>query len=767
MSLPEPIVPLTGGCTVIFNNTLYAYSKAGFQSLGLEEGASWKKLHSGKSVDGGVCVGSTPKDTATAGLFIVGGKSSQADYPGLQKFTYATGKWETITPQVTVTKDRVYHSATYLNSTESLLVYAGSTDGSPHLSQQTFTIGTSEPYGVLAYQSDITPPGVAPLLLPWSETQAAMIGGNSWNTQVMLFDTTVDANGVTGSWIDSGITLAEPLPKDTSAIKAAIVQADDGSKHLYTFDLTTVPNMVNRTVLVDANGAPVVLSAPVKSGTAGTEEKEDEKAAISQRDLFANNWPAYNATFAPKSKRTEYSIATDSKGLVVMSGGNEGESLCLFNARANTWEDPTAVLGVESISIQSTPTAASTSKSSSTSSSASSSTSTSSAITSVTSTAATTSTTAAAAVPAASSRTALPPTTVLGIALGSIFGAALLLAIILLWLKRRQRRQSFIEVGHARRASGIPEKDLFHEDSAKASGGYFRGHNQKESQSSFSSMAIFLGKSQKPAIHRKGSNETRRISSSSTYSKDIKQTISRPQPQMSSQPAFLAQTEKVRVPPESAQPKARSRPTGDPDSAMRRSSGWNRYWSGGSASLGGFDGNDKSRRNTEVSNESSHYSDVRRTQDSATVPPLQVATEGRPSFHFVNSGSPTVSQYSSKFGEGLSGQIERPISAVSSLSSSGYSSGIPPSVHEAWDPTIQQKPWGSDRAPSSAYSSGIGSESPYTAGLGAPAPSRPPMNVGMSRQPQLAVASMSTDMSWLNLGENDRSTNNNNNRSFR
>ncbi len=43
-----------------------------------------------------------------------------------------------------------------------------------------------EPYGVLAFQSDISPPGVAPLLLPWSETQAALIGGNSWNTQVML-----------------------------------------------------------------------------------------------------------------------------------------------------------------------------------------------------------------------------------------------------------------------------------------------------------------------------------------------------------------------------------------------------------------------------------------------------------------------------------------------------------------------------------------------------------------------------------------------------
>ncbi|KAI8954269.1 hypothetical protein F4801DRAFT_575661 [Xylaria longipes] len=747
MSLPEPPVTLAGGCTVIFNNTLYSYSGAGFQSLKLDEGAEWKKLSGGKSVNGGVCVGSTPKDPSAAGLFIVGGKSSQADYPGLQKFTYSTGKWTTITPQVTVTKDRVYHSATYLNSTESLLVYAGTTDGSSNLSQQTFTIGTSEPYGVLAFKSEISSPGVAPILLPWSETQAALIGGNSWNTQVMLFDTTVDTNGIAGSWIDSGITLAEPLPKNSTAVKGAIIQADDGSKHLYTFDLTTLPNTVNRTVLIDANGAPVVLSAPVKPTFAKKVGKENAETPINERDLLANNWPSYNSTFVPKSTRTDYSIATDPSGLVVMSGGDNDDILCMFNAKANSWEDATAVLGAKSLSIQSTPSAASTSTSSSSSTS------------SATSAASTTSAPPPAAVHA-SSKSGLPPTTVLGIALGSIFGVALLLALILVLLKRRQRRQSFVETGHARRASGIPEKDFFHEDVAKTSGGYFRGHTQQDSQSSFSSMAIF-GKSQKPAIQRKGSSEKKRISSGTVYSKDIKQTISRPQPQMSTQPAFLSQPPTIAIPHESAQPKPRTRPTVDQDNALRRSSGWNRYWSGGSTSIIGFGGSSKSRRDTEVSDESSRYSDVHRmTQDSATVPPLQVSTNGRPSFHHVNSGSPTVSQYDPKFSEGLSGQIERPVSAVSSLSSSGYSSGIPPSVHEAWDPTMPKKPWGSDRAPSSAYSNSTISENLYTTGLRAPSANQGPVAMGVSRQPQLAVASISTDMSWLNLGDNDRSAGN-------
>ncbi|KAI0193314.1 pre-mRNA splicing factor CLF1 [Xylaria flabelliformis] len=753
MSLPEPPVTLAGGCTVIYNNTLYSYSEAGFQSLQLDEGAAWKKLPSGQSVNGAVCVGSTPKDPSVAGLFVVGGKSSQADYTGLQKFTYSTGKWETITPQVTVTKDRVYHSATYLNSTESLLVYAGTTDGTPNLSQQTFTIGTSKPYGVLAFQSDISSPGVAPILLPWSETQAALIGGNSWNTQVMLFDATVNVNGILGSWINSGVTLAEPLPKNSSEVKAAIIRADDGSKHLYTFDLTTLPNMVNRTVLIDANGAPVVMSAPVKPTLVKDVGKGNAEVPINERNLLATNWPPYNSTFAPNSTRTDYSIATDPNGLVVMSGGSNSDILCMFNAKANTWEDAMSVLGVESLSIQSTPLAPSTSTTSSPSTSSTSSSS------STISAASTTSAPPPAAVPASStsSKPGLPPTTVLGIALGSIFGVALLLALTLLFLKRRQRRQSFMETGHARRASGIPEKDFFHEDSAKASGGYFRGHNQQDSQTSFSSLGIFMGKSQKPAVQRKGSSEKKRISSGSVYSKDIKHTISRPQPQMSSQPAFLSQPPAIAIPPESAQPKPRERPAGDQDSAMRRSSGWNRYWSGGSNSIIGFGGGSKSRPDTEVSDESSRYSDMNRmTQDSATVPPLQVNTNGRPSFHHVNSGSPTVSQYDLKIREGLSGQIERPISAVSSVSSSGYSSGIPPSVHEAWDPTAPKKPWGSERAPSSAYSTSTISENLYTTGLGAPSANRAPSGMGVSRQPQLAVASISTDMSWLNLGENDK-----------
>ncbi|KAI1341466.1 hypothetical protein F5Y15DRAFT_357147 [Xylariaceae sp. FL0016] len=718
MSLPQPPVSLTGSCTVIYNNTLYSYSEAGFESLALEEGAEWKKLSSGVSVEGGVCVGSTPTDSSTAGLFVVGGEASDSEYKGLQKFTYSTGKWESIEPTVNVTEGRRYHSATYINGTDSILMYSGSTDGNPNLSSQTFTITASAPYTVLAFQSTLSPPGVAPILLPWSETQAVMIGGNPTNTKVMLFDAAASE-----VWSDSGTTLAEPLPKNTTIVKAAIIKADDASKHLYTFDLTTIPNTVNRTVLIDGSGAPVTNSAPLKK-------------SVSNRDLSADQWPQYDGTLAPNATRSDYSVATDSTGLVVMSGGNEDDVLCMFNARENSWQNATAMLTraeEDSFGITSTPSTSSTAPSAAATSA--------------------TSTEGAAAKDMSDNGAGIQPTTILGIVLGIIFGIAIILVVFLLLIKRQRRKQNFAEVGHARRASGFDdEKNYFHEDIAPASG--FKGHNQQESAGSFSSMAILMGNVKTPALQRKGSNDTKRSSVSSIFNKQFKSTIGRPQPQLQPEPDFLRDN-KLTPPPNTLQPKPRAGPHGDQEDSMRRSSGWNRYWSGGSAlNILGFGNNGNSRRETDVSEQSgSHYSDMNRmTQDSATVPPLHV--DGRPGFHRVNSGSPTVSQYNPRIREGMSAEIERPVSAVSAISSSGYTSGIPPSIPDDWNPTPAKKPWGTDRAPSGAYSEvTVAPSSGYPTALGAPNTSRPP--TGVSRQPQLAMASVTSDMSWLNLGDND------------
>ncbi|KAI1395980.1 hypothetical protein F4819DRAFT_156530 [Hypoxylon fuscum] len=731
MSLPQPPVSLTGACSVIFNNTLYSYSADGFESIALEEGAEWKTLKDGQSVEGGVCIGSTPKDSSAAGFFVVGGKSTSSDYPGLQKYTYSTGKWETITPETPVTKDRQWHSATYINSSDTILIYSGSMDGEPNLSSQTFTIKATEPHSVLAFQSTLSPPGIAPILLPWTESQAVMIGGNPTNTKVMLFDT--------NSWSDSGISLAEPITKNTTDVKAVLVTGDDGSKHLYTFDLTTSPNTVNRTMLLDERAAPIANAAPVAAS--GTTRRLVE-GEVEKRALTATEWPKYNSTLAPEATRSGYSIASDSNGLVVMTGGNDDEILCMFDAKANGWKNATEVFGAQKVfSIESTP--------SSTSSSVPSSTSAPS-ITSTATPAATT-TAAAAAAPASNSDYALPPTTLLGVVLGTIFGVAIILLAILFWIKHR-KRQNHLETGHARRASGIPdEKDFFREDVAKASGGQFRGHVPQDSAGSFSSMAILMGKVQKPPIQRKASNDTRRSSLSSIFNKQFKSTIGRPQLVSPEPELSLADEKGVSFAANSNDPKPRPRPAVErsEDDGMRRSSGWNRYWSGGSAlSVLGFGTNGNSKRETQASEQSSFYSEGkhRMTQDSATVPALRV--EGRPELNRVITGSPTVSQYNPQTTQGMTAQIERPVSATSS---SGYSSGIPASVRDTWDPTMATKKWGNERAPSSAYSNSI-----YQTGLGPPGTSRPPTGAptGVSTQPQLAMASKSNDLSWLNLGEN-------------
>jgi hypothetical protein len=67
------------------------------------------------------------------------------------------------------------------------------------------------------------------------------------------------------------------------------------------------------------------------------------------------------------------------------------------------------------------------------------------------------------------------------------------------------------------------------------------------------------------------------------------------------------------------------------------------------------------------------------------------------------------------------------------------------SVNEMWENRNTEKPWGTDRAPSSIY------QHSKAESTSAPAPAS-----GVSQQPQLAMAAKSSDMSWLNLGEQTR-----------
>jgi len=332
MPIPIPQIAIEEACSVIYGNTLYSYSPKAFQSLALEEDALWLSLAGGVSVTGGVCVKSTPKDKPdAAALYIVGGVSNSTEYEGLQRFTFATGKWETIRPTVPVTQNRVYHGAVYLNASDSILVYAGNQDGNKMFSSQTFTIKASEPYPVLAYES-IAPPAISPKLIPWSETEALYIGGSDANTKAMLFSS---AN----AWVDSKASLAEPLD-GTAAI---VIDGDDGSKMLYTFDMSVAPNQVNRTVLVDGNGQPITSSKPIFM-------TRDLVSGAGAGKLTAANWPTYNSTLAPSSTRADYSVARDEDGLVVISGGNKDDVLCMFTAKENCWVNATAKLVSKSAS---------------------------------------------------------------------------------------------------------------------------------------------------------------------------------------------------------------------------------------------------------------------------------------------------------------------------------------------------------------------------------------------------------------------------------
>lgn len=718
-------------------------------SLPLEKDAEWKKLATGEKVSGGVCVGTD------SGLFVVGGTSDSDSYTGLQKFTYGDGKWSTVALPNPVTKNLKYHGAAYLKSTDRIFVYAGSKDGTQTATSEGWVIGASEPHTVLA--AGPTVPATNPILIPWSNTDVCFVGGSDSNTAVSWYNPD-------GGWRLSGTTLSEPIP---SSMRAVLVPGDDGSVSLYVFDLTASPNKVRRHLIWTADNKPVTVSE-----------------ALTKRDGSENGWPVYNATLAPKEARSnDYTVAQDSNGKVVFVGGSDKLPVAMFDGKENAWLDSVKVLGSESqkkllaettssSKTSATKTSTSTKSTSTVTSSTESSTSdssTSDSSTFVTSTAtATDSSTGSWTLSESSTATStdivpvggatqsgnpgLNSSAILGITLGTILGFLAVLIVVLLLLRRRkQTRQPSPEAAHARHNYPSDEKDpmAFENSQFSPNSAHFRGHNPQLSQESYSSMAILMGRAgkNKTSITRKPSSGTNRSSVGSLHTK-LKATISKPILQEMQHPVLQGQdTRGVAFDPTVAEPRPRNGPLETQD-GMRRSSGWNRYWSGGSAlQILGFGA---PKRNTVGSDSESHYSDStaarnpRVTQDSATVPPLNF--DFRPEMNRVNSGSPVVSEYSKiPFRDGVAGKIERPTSKASS----GYSSGIPESINDTWDPDYKAKPWGADRAPSSVYNPSFYFGTPLSPSV--PPPKNPPS--GVSTQPQLAMASTSSDMSWLNLGD--------------
>ncbi|KAL3419223.1 pre-mRNA splicing factor CLF1 [Phlyctema vagabunda] len=758
MVLPAPIAPIVDACSVIFNNTLYSYSSNIFQCLPMEEGGIWSQLPMGEAVTGGVCVKSTPKNnTDAAALYIVGGTSANStDYLGFQRFTFGTGEWESIKPSVPVTQNRLYHNAVYLNASDSILLYAGTQDGNMAASSQTFTIDAFEPFNVLAYQAN-APPAINPLVMQWTNSKAVYIGGSEDNRKVMEFSPS-------RSWVDTNITLRDPI-SNISTVKSVVVNGNDGSRSLYTFDMTVAPNKVNRTLLIDASKNPIQDAAPIVARGLGGDISESDGELEKRGNLTASNWPAYNDSLAPMSTRTQYSIAMDQSKHVVISGGNTDDVLCIFKGRDNCWQNATAVLASKQVStIQGglgTPVETSPSTASS---------------------AAAASSSAASTEPAATPF----PVKVLGAVLGSIAGVALiLLAILLLFRWRRKQQQFGTHDGHSRGMNshsyekndmdiGYSEKDMAPMPSPSR-----YGHRQKESQGSFSSMTMLLGR----VGHNRGASKgmaSIRSESSSQFNKNYKTAISNPIPQESypvlAPPTLVAASlppvatvEREEKTASVVQDRSIRRPRASgagKRGSTRRSSGWNRYWSGGSAlNILGF-GSKRSTYDDGASDIDSQYTEDRRpsviTQHSAMPPPLRIP--GQPEINRVASGSPRLATAPDQFAirEGVSGQIDHSDSRSSTSTyhdrHDAFSSGIPESFVEPYS-GIGRPDWGTDRVPSDAYTNsvygatlprGTGSPFPQESRFVAPAP--PPQQQQQQwRQPQT-----SSDMSWLNLGADSR-----------
>lgn len=326
MSIPEPERALEGHCSAINNDTLYVYSPSGLQSLQLKENATWVEEESGTSVRGAACVQAAPNGDRA--LYVIGGETDDEEYSGLQRFFFANKTWESLSPPGFDLSGRTNHSAAYLSDPQSILVYAGSTPEAPsQLSSQTFLISAVEPFGIESFTSTAAPAN-QPVLLPWGPKKAVMAGGSPTSEVVYTFDRE-------GGWQQLGTNLSEPLDP---GVRGTLIQGDDGSKVLETYDMISSPNKVTQTVLLGAGGETAPNGQVLGQQTSSRKQK---------RDLTLQDWPEYNSTNAPSGSRDDYSVARGSDGMVVISGGNEDEPVAMFDQNDNAWVDAGDFFGVQ------------------------------------------------------------------------------------------------------------------------------------------------------------------------------------------------------------------------------------------------------------------------------------------------------------------------------------------------------------------------------------------------------------------------------------
>ncbi|PWY81926.1 hypothetical protein BO70DRAFT_42116 [Aspergillus heteromorphus CBS 117.55] len=409
MLAPSPPVNLEGHCSVIYNSTLYTYSADGFASIPLERNASWSELTMGEPVSDAACVtGGIDGDESQQALYVVGGTGSLSDKPGLQRYSFQDEKWTTIQPPQSVMANRTRHKAVYLSNSSSILVYGGHQTDESVASSDTYVLSTTSPYDIAAHNATEASPATVPVLLPWTDRVAALVGGTTTPKKVHLFDPTV-------GWYSSNVTLANSLSSD---VQCAILDGSDESKVLEAFDMSVSPNTVSSVVLVNSDGEEENPATVLSS-----------QSSSRKRDATLSDYPTYDSNLAATTTRQNYSLAQGSDGLVVISSGNGTDSLAIFNQTANSWVNTTKLFYGDESQQQILG---------STTTSSSSSTAT-----------ATSSTTSSAA--AGSSSSSNDVGTIVGATLGAILGVAAILVIILLLIKRKKQ--------NLKKARGENDKD--------------------------------------------------------------------------------------------------------------------------------------------------------------------------------------------------------------------------------------------------------------------------------------------------------------------
>ncbi|KAK7536027.1 uncharacterized protein J3D65DRAFT_399884 [Phyllosticta citribraziliensis] len=679
MGVPSPPVAFSDHCSVVHDDTLYVYQPNAFQSISLKEGGKWKSLTNGVSATGAQCVLVTPHgDDSQAALYIVGGTADASlNYPGLQKYTFSTSTWDTITPTDIITSDRQYHGATFLSSTSQILVYAGSQDGSTGKASGTFTINIDAPYSVQSYTSAGAPGLVNPLIMPWNESTALMIGGDVENTAVWTFSA---ASG----WSNLGVYLPAAIT-DQQTTKVTLVDGSDGSKVLEEYNFATAPNDVTRLALLDAGGAVA------SSGQA---------VGARKRDLTIADWPSYNTTFAPNTTRNGASLAQDSSGRTWITGGNTQEPLAVFDEEKNSWMNATAFFsGTSTSSKFHSSTSSSASLTSSTGLSSSASSSLGLASNAVSATAASSSTAAAAASGDGGHNTRL--VTVLAATLGSIAGFAFFLVIILVALRCRHDRKKK-QVGPAG-----DEKDRlsFADRGISQMGQTPPAYPGPDKNASMTSLAIMSGK----VSDLKGSSGHRGTASDASNAPMVKKPASSP---LAYNDPLEMDKMGEKAPAYSTQIEAESSDKAPKDRS--RSSGWSRYFANNEAT----NLQEPYNRDTFLS-AGSRNSDLSVTEittpgtvgvnksrlNAQMVPPLDLSftLDGAP-LSRVNTASPTISHSREDLSSGMGTPMRAKLERAPSVSSDGSAEGRRMSTldpEKAWTP-MGGSDW-NNRVPSSVY----------------------------------------------------------------